>query len=267
MNTFVIIPARFSSTRYPGKPLAKIKGREAILWTYMAGLAIPNVTEVLVATDSERIRTVVEAVGGRVVMTSDSCRNGTERVAQAAERIGAKADDIIINLQGDAPLTPPWFIEAIVAELSVNRLADMVTPVLRCDEDNYQRFVDDRKNGRVGATTAVFTKDRRALYFSKEVLPYLPNVAALKRTPVFHHVGVYGYRFQALEEYPNWEIGALEEAEQLEQLRFLESGRSVFVTEVADRGHQFWELNNPSDVQIIEEMIDVNSAYIDRKES
>lgn len=260
MKTVIIIPARYKSSRYPGKPLAKIMGKEAILWTYQAASAVPNIDAVYVATDNKDIKKVAENFGANVLMTSEECRNGTERVAEAAKQINSKSDDLIINFQGDAPLTPPWFVEKIISEFKSNGKADMITPVLRCDKDSYLRFVTDRKAGRVGATTAVFDLKNRALYFSKEVIPFLPNTDALKNTPVFHHVGIYGYRMAALGDYPKWDIGPLEQAEQLEQLRFLENGKEVYVTEVDALGFEFWELNNPEDVNIIEKMIEANRS-------
>ena len=108
----------------------------------------------------------------------------------------------------------------------------------------------------MGATTAVFARDRRALYFSKEVIPFTGRAYAPDEpTPVFHHVGVYAYRRAALLDYPRWDIGPLETLEGLEQLRFLENGRTVLCVEVEARGRQFWELNNPSDVARIEAMM------------
>jgi 3-deoxy-manno-octulosonate cytidylyltransferase (CMP-KDO synthetase) len=260
VRTAIIIPARFKSSRFPGKPLAAIHGRASILWTIEAAQAVTGAHELYVATDSDAIRAAVEAHGARVIMTREECRNGTERVAEAAAKLGLADDDIVINFQGDAPLTPPWFIDSICATLADNRVADMVTPVLRCDAASYQRFVNDRKHGRIGATTAVFDNAGRALYFSKEVIPFLPEVSSLVKTPVFHHVGVYGFRYAALRDYPQWTVGPLETAEQLEQLRFLENGRSVYVVEVPDRGAQFWELNNPEDVAIIEAMMDARQG-------
>jgi len=128
--------------------------------------------------------------------------------------------------------------------------------VLRCDGRALNGFLDDRANGRVGGTTAVFGEGARALYFSKEVIPYTPRrYEAEEETPVFHHVGVYAYRPQALRDYATWPIGPLEKLEGLEQLRFLERGRAVLCVEVAAQGRQFWELNNPEDVPRIEAMM------------
>lgn len=161
--------------------------------------------------------------------------------------------DIVVNLQGDAPLTPPWFIEALVKEMQRDFQVQMATPVLRCDPRTYAHFIDDRKNGRVGGTTATFDKNNNALYFSKEVIPYIdPNKAISAPVPVFHHVGVYAYRPAALAAYKDWSHGPLETLDGLEQLRFLETGYPIRCVEVDAKGRVFWELNNPEDIPRIE---------------
>ena len=253
MSVLIAIPARYASSRYPGKPLAKLRGasgisRSLIERSWLAACSVNGVDRVVVATDDERIRAESEAFGAEVVMTSTQCQNGTERCAETHEKLGKKFD-IIVNLQGDAPLTPAWFVEDLVAGLRAAPEADIATPVLRCDGATLNGFLEDRKAGRVGGTTAVFARDHRAMYFSKEVIPFTSKEYGAKEdTPVFHHVGVYAYRPQALADYPTWPVGPLETLEGLEQLRFMENGRSVLCVEVNARGRQFWELNNPEDV-------------------
>ncbi|HKX27593.1 MAG TPA: 3-deoxy-manno-octulosonate cytidylyltransferase [Blastocatellia bacterium] len=255
MKVTVIIPARYESSRYPGKPLAEVSGKIAIRWTYEAVQKIRGVTEIYVATDDRRIQTAVEAFGGAVLMTSETCRNGTERVADALTRCPTEPE-IVVNVQGDALLTPPWFVEELISFLQSEPDAEMATPILKCDVESYRRFLNDRRHGRVGATTVVTDARGRALYFSKEVIPFLPQEEMLATVPVYHHVGIYAYRPAVLKEYCRWTPGPLEKAEQLEQLRFLEQGRNVYAVEVDPRGFEFWELNNPEDVQIIESMIE-----------
>lgn len=260
MSVLIVIPARYASTRYPGKPLVALKGakgasRSLVRRSWDAAMAVRGADRVVVATDDDRIRDHATAFGAEVVMTSEACRNGTERCAEALIRLGG-GYDIVVNLQGDAPLTPSWFVEDLVAGLSAAPTAEVATPVLRCDGRSLNSLLDDRRNGRVGGTTAVFGHDRRALYFSKEVIPFTPRTYGdAEHTPVFHHVGVYAYRPAALAAYAELEPGPLEGLEGLEQLRFLERGRSVLCVEVQARGRQFWELNNPSDVPTIEAMM------------
>lgn len=260
MSVLIVIPARYASTRYPGKPLVELTGaagekKSLIRRSWEAALAVKGVDRVVVATDDDRIREAVQGFGAEVVMTSETCANGTERCAEALEALGG-GFDIIVNLQGDAPLTPAWFIEDLVKGLRAHPTAEVATPVLRCDGRALNGFLEDRKAGRVGGTTAVFGSDHKALYFSKEVIPFTSETYADEDdTPVFHHVGVYAYRPSALGAYPKWPTGALETLEGLEQLRFLEQERPVLCVEVEARGRQFWELNNPEDVPRIERML------------
>jgi 3-deoxy-manno-octulosonate cytidylyltransferase (CMP-KDO synthetase) len=257
MAVLVVIPARHASTRYPGKPLVPLRGaggrpKTLIRRSWEAAMAASGVDRVVVATDDDRIRAEAESFGAEVVMTAATCANGTERCADALARLGVAAE-IVVNLQGDAPLTPPWFVEALVRALHDAPEMGVATPVLRCDAEALAGFLDDRRHGRVGGTTAVFDAARRALYFSKEVIPFTGRAFGEgEAIPVFHHVGVYAYRPAALAAYLGWPQGPLETSEGLEQLRFLENGMPVLCVEVDGRGRAFWELNNPSDVARIE---------------
>ena len=260
MSVLVVIPARYASKRYPGKPLAELSGaggvaKSLVQRSWDAACAVGDVARVVVATDDDRIRAAAEAFGAEVVMTAPDCANGTERCAEAHRMLGGDYE-IVVNLQGDAPLTPPWFVEDLVAGLRADASAEVATPVLRCDGHALNGFLADRAAGRVGGTTAVFARDGHALYFSKEVIPYTgQSYDDTDPTPVFHHVGVYAYRPAALAAYPGWQPGPLEALEGLEQLRFLENGRPVLCVEVEARGRQFWELNNPEDAPKLEEMM------------
>lgn len=260
MSVLIVIPARFASSRYPGKPLAELTGangekRSLIERSWRAACDVQGVDRVVVATDDDRIKAVAEGFGAEVVMTSVDCANGTERCAEAHAKLGG-GYEIVVNLQGDAPLTPHWFVEDLIAGLRGDSEKGLATPVLRCDGATLNSLLGDRKEGRVGGTTAVFAADNSALYFSKEAIPF--TSAAYKDeddTPVFHHVGVYAYRPDALAEYPSWPVGPLETLEGLEQLRFLENGLKILCVEVSARGREFWELNNPEDVPKIETMM------------
>ena len=260
MKTVAIIPARFESVRYPGKPLALLKqpdgtSKSLIEMTWEAAGRISGVDEIYVATDDQRIRELAQSIGASVIMTSSDCENGTARCADAVARANLDAD-IIVNFQGDAPLTPPWFVEDLIGAMKANVEIQMATPVVRCDSVTYQHLVEDRRHGRVGGTTAVFDSVGNALYFSKEVLPYFnPDATQLDPVPVFHHVGVYSYRPSALESYIRWPAGNLERLEGLEQLRFLENGCPVKCVIVEGQGRVFWEVNNPSDVPRIEALL------------
>ncbi|MDX5403372.1 MAG: 3-deoxy-manno-octulosonate cytidylyltransferase [Rhodobacterales bacterium] len=260
MSVLIVIPARYASTRYPGKPLVMLTGangqkQSLIERSWRAAMQVKGADRVVVATDDERIRDAATAFGAKVVMTSSDCQNGTERCAEAHDALG-QGFDMVVNLQGDAPLTPPWFVEELIAGLDADKAAQVATPVLRCDGRALNGFLSDRKAGRVGGTTAVFSRNRHALYFSKEVIPFTSRTYADEEaTPVFHHVGVYAYRPAALAQYTAWSTGPLEALEGLEQLRFLENNHSILCVEVQARGRQFWELNNPEDVARLETMM------------
>ncbi|MEI4260667.1 3-deoxy-manno-octulosonate cytidylyltransferase [Roseovarius sp. D0-M9] len=256
MKTVIFIPARYASTRYPGKPLVDIRQKDGsakslIRMSWEAACAIEGVDAVYVATDDARIAEHARSFGAAVVMTSSTCENGTARCADALAQLDGRPD-LVVNFQGDAPLTPPWFVEELIAAMQADPTAMMATPVLRCDRQTYDNFVEDRQNGRVGGTTAVFDAKQNALYFSKEVLPYIAPGKLPTPIPVFHHVGVYAYRPDALKAYVEAPISTLETLEGLEQLRFLSAGMPVRCVEVDARGRLFWELNNPEDVARIE---------------
>ena len=260
MSVLIAIPARYASTRYPGKPLVTLKGatgeaKSLIQRSWDAASGVKGVDRVVVATDDGRIAQAARRFGAEVVMTSTTCANGTERCAETLQNI-AEDFEIIVNLQGDAPLTPAWFVEDLVQGLRDNPSAQVATPVLRTEGKALNDLLQDRREGRVGGTTAVFGADHNALYFSKEVIPFTgKNYADDDETPVFHHVGVYAYRPEALMAYPQWASGPLEALEGLEQLRFLERGVPMLCVEVEAQGRQFWELNNPEDVPRIEAML------------
>lgn len=260
MKTVILIPARYASTRYPGKPLAELtlpdgSRKSLIRMSWEAAMQVKGVDGVYVVTDDDRIRDAAEAFGAQVIMTSEACENGTARCADAL----AKADidaDLIVNLQGDAPLTPAWFVEDLIAAMKADPEAQVATPVLQCDPLTYSHFTEDRKAGRVGGTTAVFNAKGHALYFSKEVLPYIDaDKVPDNNIPVYHHVGVYAYRPDALAAYTSWPVSELETLEGLEQLRFLVNDTKLRCVIVEGKGRVFWELNNPEDVPRIESVL------------
>ncbi len=266
VKTVILIPARYASTRYPGKPLAPLRGADGVAkpllqWTWEVARAVPEADAVYVATDDDRIAEAARGFGAEVIMTDPDCRNGTERCADALARAGL-SPEVVVNLQGDAPLTPTWFLSDLIAAMRADATLDAATPVLRCDPATLEMFRQDRRAGRVGGTTAVLDGAGRGLYFSKEVIPFTGDAvfAAGDTVPVFHHVGVYAYRPAALAAYLGWTPGPLETLEGLEQLRFLENGARLQCVEVEGRGRVFWELNNPEDVDRIETILRAEST-------
>jgi 3-deoxy-manno-octulosonate cytidylyltransferase (CMP-KDO synthetase) len=258
VKSVIFIPARYPSSRFPGKPLAMLTGatgetRSLIHRSWEAACAVQGVDGVFILTDDVRIAKAANEFGAKVLMTSETPRNGTERCAEAVALLPS-VPDIIVNLQGDAPLTPPHYVESLIAAMTGDETIQMATPVLRTDRDHLEKLLADRRAGRVGATTAVFDLAGNALYFSKEVIPFYDN-APDDAVPVFHHVGCYAYRSAALSQYGALPEGRLEKREGLEQLRFLENGIAVRCVEVDAKGRAFWELNNPSDIPLIEEIM------------
>ena len=255
----ILIPARFQSSRFPGKPLALLRGadgeaRSLVQRSWEAGSAIAGADRTWIATDDDRIAKAVRAFGGQVVMTPASCRNGTERCSAALDVLGEIAP-IIVNLQGDAPLTPDFVVAELVAALARDSEAAMTTPAVRCSDTLYRHLVTDQAAGRVGGTTVVFAEDRRALYFSKRVLPYVDPARSDAHQQVHLHLGVYAYRPAALAAYAAASPSGLELLEGLEQLRFLEAGQTVRVVPFDPIGWDCIELNNPEDVPAIEAVL------------
>jgi 3-deoxy-manno-octulosonate cytidylyltransferase (CMP-KDO synthetase) len=255
----IIIPARYESTRFPGKPLAGLRGangtvKPLIQRSWEAAVAACGADRVWVATDDQRIAEAVRGFGGQVAMTSAQCRNGTERCAEAIAQI-PDCPGFIVNLQGDAPLTPPSLVEQLVSLLCDNGSTAMTTPALRCSPSTYEHLQADSLQGRVGGTTIVFNRSSRALYFSKRILPYVPPEATTPHGHVHLHLGLYAYRKDSLLDYAAALPSPLEMLEGLEQLRFLDQGQEIKVLPVDPVGWDCIELNNPSDVPAIEAVL------------
>lgn len=257
MKTIVLIPARYASSRYPGKPLVALKGaggesKPLIQRSYEAAQRVPGIAGVHVVTDDDRIAAAVRGFGGSALMTSEECRNGTERCAEALTQLDPDID-LVINLQGDALLTPPPFVAALIKRMDGDRDVQVATPAMRQRSSEVRALQAEEAAGRVGGTSVVTDARGRALYFSKKLIPYLPD-SALDRelSPVRLHIGVYAYRRAALEAYVASAPSDLELLEGLEQLRFLDAGIPVAVVEVETPPFVLRELNNPEDVAPIE---------------
>ena len=256
MQVAIIIPARYQSNRFPGKPLTPIKGasdktKTLIARCIEAARSVPITARIIVATDDHRIANEAAANDAEVAMTSPNCRNGSERIAEAVTTLGLEAD-AIVNLQGDAPLTPSWFVEALIDALARDPAIGVATPVLPFEAGSLNKMQRDIAAGTRGATCAVFATNGDALYFSKQVVPLVAASDSSSRPTVFHHVGLYAYRPETLMAYAKLQSTPLEMIEGLEQLRFLESGYPIRTVQVDARGRVPWEVNNPDDVPIVE---------------
>ncbi|HWJ70428.1 MAG TPA: manno-octulosonate cytidylyltransferase [Sphingobium sp.] len=255
-RTAIVIPARHASSRFPGKPLAAIRdgagvARPLIAWSHAAASAVQGTDGVFVATDDRLIADLVNAFGGAALMTPESCANGTERVAACLAALPQA--DLIINLQGDALLTPPAFVEALIAYMRAHPQAQVATIAVRCSPATFRHLAEDAAQGRVGGTTVVLNAAGEALYFSKRILPYLPDgVMPDEETPILLHLGLYAYRRAALDDYVAAGVTTLEQIEGLEQLRFLVAGVPIHVLTMAETGYPIVEVNNPSDIALVE---------------
>lgn len=254
MRTVIVIPSRYASSRFPGKPLAPIRGHSLLRRTWAIARAVAGVDQVLVATDDPRIEAHARSFGAEAVMTDPACRNGTERV-WAAIRGLFPAPGLVINFQGDAVLTPPWVLQPVVDALRAAAGETIVTPAVRLDWAAYDRLAAAKGAGQVGSTTVVMDVAGRALYFSKGLIPFarhrLPGCP-----PLFQHIGLYGYTRAALERYLELPPSPLEEIEGLEQLRALENGLPIQVVTVDYRGRTAWAVDSPEDVAVVESIID-----------
>ena len=224
MNFLSIIPARYASTRFPGKPLVEIQGKPMIQWVYERTSA--HFPDTWVATDDKRIFDAVEAFGGRVVMTSDSHRSGTDRIAEALETIEQATGrhyDVVINVQGDEPLIAGDHLQTIAAlfDNPSTQIGTLVKP-FAAEEDIFNP----------NTPKVVLSTDGRALYFSRSVIPHIRGKEQGEwqaNHTYYKHIGMYAYRAEVLREITRLPQSSLELAESLEQLRWLENGYTVRV--------------------------------------
>jgi 3-deoxy-manno-octulosonate cytidylyltransferase (CMP-KDO synthetase) len=222
-----IIPARYASSRFPGKALTLIQGKPMIEWVYIQALKANSLNEVYIATDDSRIVKVVEAFGGKVLLTSTHHRSGTERCNEAARKLQEQGIEIdaVINIQGDEPLINPQQID-ILASLFLNdkiQIATLVKKITRKEE-----LFDPN------VVKAIVGSRGKAIYFSRQTIPFLRDVENnqwLAKHSFFKHIGIYGYAVNILNEIVNLKESPLEKAESLEQLRWLENGFDIFAKE------------------------------------
>jgi len=246
-NSFlVVLPARYGSTRFPGKPLADIAGRPLIEWVYRRAADIRGAGEVVVATDDRRIADAVASFGGNVVMTGAAHATGTDRVAEVAKN---RDFPIVVNLQGDEPVFDPSTVEALVDVLALESESDIATachPIRSEEEFNNPNIVK-----------VVLDGHGRALYFSRSPIPN--GVWQSEQAAAYRHVGIYAYTKESLLRFTSLEPSTLEKTEKLEQLRALENGMTirVMVTDQLTMG-----VDVPGDVKKVEK--ELSRIYTDR---
>lgn len=233
-----VIPARYDSQRFPGKVLVKLGDKPMVQWVYEAAQQCSAFTEVLVATDNEKVADSVREFGGKVEMTRSDHTTGSDRIAEVAERYPNMA--AVANVQGDQPFVTPQMLSELVAPYQQGNLPAMTTLACPLEEGDYQN---------PNAVKVICNQHQQALYFSRSPIPYYRKQ---KQAPVFHHLGLYAFSREFLATYSQLTPTPLEQCEGLEQLRVLEHGYGITVCQTT---HKVLEVNTPEDLQQAQALI------------
>ena len=242
MKIIGIIPARYASSRFPGKPLVKIKGIPMIQRVYQQAKLTSTLSEVIVATDDQRIYNTVRDFGGKVVMTNSTHQSGTDRIAEVAKQLPDA--NIIINIQGDEPIIDPRQIDQLAIfikeheQFSIATMAHLISREEELDNPNVVKVV--------------FDQFQKALYFSRSPIPYRRNNIDEKPTPIYKHVGMYAFQRDTLLDITQLPVSQLEKTESLEQLRWLENGYSIGVCQTQIESIA---VDHPEDLEKINQLI------------
>jgi 3-deoxy-manno-octulosonate cytidylyltransferase (CMP-KDO synthetase) len=253
MKIAIVIPARFASKRLPGKPMVTLAGVSLLERVWRIAGAVQGVSGVYVATDDRRVADHALSFGAEPIMTPSDVATGTDRV-RAALHLMADKPDAVINLQGDAVLTPPWVVQALVDAFLADPSIGMVTAAVRCSWRQLAEIQEQKAHSPTSGTLVTMDKFGRALYFSKAVIPYL-RTQTFETPPVHRHIGIYGYSAEVLDQLADLEQTPLEIAEQLEQLRALENGIPIKVALVDYKGRTHGSVDTPEDIPVVEEII------------
>ncbi|NLI80772.1 MAG: 3-deoxy-manno-octulosonate cytidylyltransferase [Deltaproteobacteria bacterium] len=255
MNIVGIIPARYHSTRFPGKPLALILGKPMIQHVFERAAGSASLQKLVVATDDHRIFRAVRDFGGEVIMTGEHHASGTDRLAEAGTKLGLAPEDIVANIQGDEPLVRPEMVDALVAALALAQDCPMATLAHPSNSD------EDFHNPNV--VKLVLDRKKRALYFSRSPIPFFRETptasSSLTEGSLFlKHLGYYAYRQSFLETFTRLPPTPLETAEMLEQLRALEHGYPI---QVAISPWETFGVDTPDDLAKVARILDGNSIF------
>ena len=256
MKTTIAIPARYASTRFPGKPLAEIGGQSMLSRVVDLARSIEDV-EVFVTTEDKRIADHAAEISVDCIMTPPSCPTGSDRVLSALRQIDTWPD-YVVNLQGDAPFIPQSVLKAIIAAFKDK--PEVVTPVHRLSWDDLDRLREAKKTTPFSGTTAILNDDNQALWFSKNILPAIRKEKELRAesdlSPVYQHMGLYGFRTDILEKFCTLPQGTYEALEGLEQLRMIEHGIKVTAVPVdIDKGTIQSGIDTPEDLERAEALL------------
>lgn len=263
MSIALIIPARYGSTRFPGKPLAEIGGKSMLSHVVeVARKAAKGHDDIriAVATEDERIQRHCEVdIDVTCIMTSDNCRTGSDRINEAAQAL-SPAPGFVINIQGDVPFTPPSVVKAMIDAFKAHPEAEVMSPCHQLTWDELDTLRERKKQTPFSGTTVTFDKSKKALWFSKNIIPSIRKEDEMRKTdthsPVWRHIGIYGYRTDILEKFVQMPSGHYETLEGLEQLRFLENGISVQMVPVeVDAGIIHSGIDSPEDLAHAENIL------------
>ncbi|MDD9301040.1 MAG: 3-deoxy-manno-octulosonate cytidylyltransferase [Desulfobacter sp.] len=240
--TVAVIPARFGSSRLEGKPLVKIAGKPMIQRVYEQAQKSTVISRTIVATDDKRIITAVESFGGKALMTSETCRSGTDRVAETADVLGLGPDEILVNIQGDQPVFDPRCLDLMIQPFESDSTLLMSTLAFKIQD---KREITDPKDVKV-----TFDQNGFALYFSRAQIPFPRD--GQTNVNYYKHLGFYAYKKRFLDQIMTLPTGTCEDVEKLEQLRVLESG---FPIKVVVSPYDSPEIDLPEDVKRIEDRL------------
>lgn len=256
----IVIPARYGSSRFPGKPLAKIAGKSMLQRVVeLANNAIKgkeNIS-VLVTTEDERIAEHAKEIGVDCVMTSADCPTGSDRALEAIKQLDKKPD-FVLNLQGDAPFTPLEAIEKMLG--AFNEKTEIITPVHQLRWDDLDRLRESKKTTPFSGTTAILNENDEAIWFSKNIIPAIRKEEKLREesenSPVFQHMGLYGFRVDILEKFVTLSQSYYEKLEGLEQLRMIENGIKVRCVKIhVEPGRMQSGIDTPEDLARAEKLL------------
>jgi 3-deoxy-manno-octulosonate cytidylyltransferase (CMP-KDO synthetase) len=233
--------------------MLEIAGVSLLQRVWRIARAVQDVGRVIVATDDQRVADHAASFGAETVMTSPDLATGTDRVHAALQML-EKKPDAVINLQGDAVLTPPWVVQALVDSFRADPSTQMVTACVHCGWQQLADIEALKAHSPSSGTLVTFDKNRRALYFSKAIIPFLRSRSSTE-PPVYRHIGIYGYASTTLHRLAALEQTPLELAEQLEQLRALEHGIPITVAVVDYRGRTHGSVDTPDDIPVVEAII------------
>ena len=260
MKTLIVIPSRWASTRFPQKPLYEIAGKSLLARVAeIAEICARSAQDVsyVIATDHEAIETHAYDIGAPVVMTDPTLPSGTDR-ALAAANLAAPDAEFVVNLQGDAPFTPPDYITAII-EAGRTTQMDAVTPIVQMSWTDLDEVRERKRETPFSGTSCIVNAQDEALWFSKMILPAIRKEAKLRErdplSPVWRHIGLYGYKRAALERFVSLPEGHYEQLEGLEQLRFIENGMRIQAVKVPAKQSAMWGIDTPQDADHAEALI------------